>query len=55
VFSHYITDGDGISAAASVNFPVYSVDALPRGRQNAEKQSAMFKVVVDELLTRLSP
>ncbi|PEM44308.1 ParA family protein [Bacillus toyonensis] len=54
VFDHYITDGDGISAAASVNLPVYSYDHLPRSRDNAKKQADYLERLVDEFLTRIN-
>lgn len=53
VFTNYITDGDGISAAASVNLPVYSSEYLPRGNQNAQKQSAYLRNVVTEFISRI--
>jgi chromosome partitioning protein len=53
VFDRYITDGDGISAAGSVNLPVYSFDHLPRSRDNAKKQSEYLELLVDEFITRI--
>lgn len=53
-FEHYITDGDGISTAASVNLPVYAYAQLPRAHQNAEKQAAYFEQLVGEFLARIN-
>ncbi len=53
IFGSYVTDGDGISAAAQMNFPVYSYEDLPRAHQNAQKQAEYFGRVVDELLQRI--
>lgn len=54
VFDTYVTDGDGVAAAASVNFPVYSNSFLPRAKANATKQGGQFMSAVDELLARLN-
>lgn len=53
VFSNYVTDGDGISAAAQMNLPVFAYSDLPRAHQNAEKQADYMGRVVDEFVTRI--
>lgn len=53
LFTNYVTDGDGISAAAQMNLPVYAYSDLPRAHQNAEKQARYLERVVDEFITRI--
>lgn len=53
VFKNYVTDGDGISAAAQMNLPVYAYSDLPRAHQNAEKQAGYLERVVDEFISRI--
>lgn len=53
VFDSYVTDGDGISAAAQMNIPVFAYRDLPRAHQNAEKQADYLGKVVDEFVTRI--
>jgi hypothetical protein len=53
VFDHYVTDGDGISAAAQANLPVYAYSDLPRAYPNAKKQAEYLEEVVTEFLTRV--
>lgn len=53
IFDNYITDGDGISAAAQVNLPVFAFSDLPRAQANAEKQATYMGRVVDEFLNRI--
>jgi chromosome partitioning protein len=53
VFDSYVTDGDGISAAAQMNIPVFAFSDLPRAHQNAEKQARYLASVVDEFITRV--
>ena len=53
VFTNYVTDGDGISAAAQMNLPVFAYSDLPRAHQNAEKQATYLERVVDEFVTRI--
>ena len=53
VFQRYVTDGDGISAAAQMNLPVFAYTDLPRANQNAEKQAKYLEKVVDEFVTRI--
>jgi chromosome partitioning protein len=53
VFENYVTDGDGVSAAAQMNLPVFAFSDLPRSHQNAEKQAEYFSRVVDEFVTRI--
>lgn len=53
VFSNYVTDGDGISAAAQMNLPVFAYSDLPRAHQNAEKQADYMGKVVDEFVARI--
>ncbi|KWF02635.1 ParA family protein [Burkholderia pseudomultivorans] len=53
IFTNYVTDGDGISAAAQMNLPVYAYTDLPRSNQNAEKQAKYMERVVDEFVTRI--
>ncbi|QFF98034.1 chromosome partitioning protein [Psychrobacillus glaciei] len=52
-FDRYITDGDGISTAASVNLPVYSFNQLPRSRDNAQKQSKYFDLLIEEFIEKI--
>ncbi len=52
-FNKYVTDGDGIAAAASLNLPVYSHQQLPRSNQNAQKQAEYFEELVKEFLVRI--
>ncbi len=54
VFTNYVTDGDGISAAAQMNLPVYAYGDLPRSHQNAEKQASYLEKVVDEFVSRIT-
>lgn len=53
VFENYVTDGDGISAAAQMNLPVYAYSDLPRSHQNAEKQARYLERVVSEFVARI--
>lgn len=53
LFENYITDGDGMSAAAQVNLPVFAFRDLPRAQQNAEKQASYMERVVDEFHQRI--
>ncbi|MEE1923214.1 AAA family ATPase [Pseudomonas sp. 148P] len=53
IFENYITDGDGISAAADMNLPVFAVTDLPRSHQNAGKQAGYMGAVVDEFVKRI--
>lgn len=53
LFENYITDGDGMSAAAQVNLPVFAFSDLPRAQQNAEKQANYMGRVVDEFYKRI--
>ena len=53
VFDNYVTDGDGISAAAQMNIPVFAYSDLPRAHSNAEKQARYLENVVDEFATRV--
>lgn len=52
-FTNYVTDGDGMSAAAQVNLPVFAYTDLPRSQQNAEKQAEYLNRVVDEFHKRI--
>ena len=53
VFDNYLTDGDGISTASSINVPVYAYDSLPRSNQNAQKQAELLYEIIDELINRV--
>lgn len=53
IFQNYVTDGDGISAAAEMNLPVYAHSDLPRAQQNAAKQASYLGRVVDEFVQRI--
>lgn len=53
LFENYITDGDGMSAAAQVNLPVFAFSDLPRSQPNAEKQASYMGRVVDEFYNRI--
>lgn len=53
VFENYVTDGDGVSAAAQVNLPVYAYSDLPRAHQNAQKQAGYLEQVVEEFIARI--
>lgn len=53
VFENYVTDGDGMSAAAQMNLPVFAFSDLPRAQQNAEKQANYLSRVVDEFYKRI--
>ncbi|WP_312942708.1 AAA family ATPase [Oscillibacter sp.] len=53
VFTNYLTDGDGISAAASINIRVFAYDDLPRSNQNAKKQSEYLFGIVDEIIAKV--
>lgn len=53
-FDRYITDGDGISTTASVNLPVYSFNHLPRSRDNAQKQSNYFDLLIEEFIEKIT-
>ncbi|KAB2951076.1 AAA family ATPase [Heliorestis acidaminivorans] len=53
VFKKYVTDGDGISVAASVNLPVYAHSYLPRSNPNAKKQSEYLTDLVDEFIKKI--
>ncbi|MFC5604756.1 ParA family protein [Sporosarcina koreensis] len=52
-FDRYITNGDGIAVAASVNLPVYSFKYLSRSRDNAAKQSIYFSNLTEEFIGKL--
>ncbi len=52
-FKNYVTDGDGMSAAAQMNLPVFAFSDLPRSQQNAEKQATYLGRVVDEFHKRI--
>jgi chromosome partitioning protein len=47
-FKCYVTDGDGMSAAAQMNLPVFAYGDLSRSQQNAEKQATYLERMVDE-------
>lgn len=53
VFTNYITDGDGMSAAAQANLPIFAFSDLPRSQQNAEKQAQYMERVVNEFAQRI--
>lgn len=53
IFKNYITDGDGISAAAQMNIPVFAYGDLPRAHGNAEKQAGYLWKVVEEFIDRI--
>jgi chromosome partitioning protein len=53
VFTYFVTDGDGISAAAQMNIPVFAHADLPRSNKNAEKQASYLELVVDEFVSRV--
>lgn len=53
VFTNYVTDGDGITAASQMNLPVFAYSDLPRAHQNAQKQAEYLNRVVDEFSTRI--
>ena len=53
IFDNYVTDGDGMSAAAQVNLPVFAFQDLPRSQQNAEKQATYMNRVVEEFCKRI--
>ena len=53
IFTNYVTDGDGMSAAAQVNLPVFAYSDLPRSQPNAEKQASYLERVVDEFFNRI--
>jgi len=53
VFENYVTDGDGMSAAAQANLPVFAYRDLPRSQQNAEKQARYLERVIDEFCNRI--
>lgn len=53
VFNNYLTDGDGISAASSINIPVFAYRDLPRANQNGAKQSKYLYKIVDELISKV--
>lgn len=53
VFENYLTDGDGISAAASINIRVFAYDNLPRANQNGQKQAAYLFDIVDEIINKI--
>ncbi|MED5593623.1 ParA family protein [Janthinobacterium sp. P210006] len=53
IFENYVTDGDGMSAAAQVNLPVFAFSDLPRSQPNAEKQATYMERVVDEFFNRI--
>ncbi|MBT2289494.1 AAA family ATPase [Paenibacillus albidus] len=54
VFDNYITDGDGISVAGSVNLPIFAHEHLPRSNANAEKQARYFKKLADEFIIKIN-
>lgn len=53
VFENYLTDGDGIATASSINIPVYAFADLPRANQNGEKQAAYLNDIINELITKI--
>ena len=53
VFENYLTDGDGIAAASSINVPVYAFADLPRANQNGEKQAEYLNDIIDELIAKI--
>lgn len=53
VFVNYLTDGDGIATASSINIPVYAFADLPRANQNGEKQAEYLNDIIDELITKI--
>lgn len=53
IFQNYITDGDGMSAAAQLNLPIFAFSDLPRAQSNAEKQATYMGRVVDEFFKRI--
>lgn len=53
VFDNYLTDGDGIAAAASSNIRVFAYDNLPRSNQNGEKQASYLFNIVDEVIKKI--
>ncbi|KRA41606.1 AAA family ATPase [Pseudoxanthomonas sp. Root630] len=53
LFKNYVTDGDGMSAAAQANLPIFAYNDLPRAQQNAEKQANYMGKVVDEFCARI--
>lgn len=53
VFENYLTDGDGISAAASINIRVFAHDDLPRANQNGQKQATYLFDIVDEIISKI--
>lgn len=53
VFENYLTDGDGIATASSINIPVYAFADLPRANQNGEKQAGYLNDIIDELITKI--
>lgn len=53
VFENYLTDGDGISAAASINIRVFAYDDLPRSNQNGKKQATCLFGIVDEIISTI--
>lgn len=53
IFDNYVTDGDGMSAAAQMNLPVFAFNDLPRAQSNAEKQATYLNRVVDEFYARI--
>jgi len=50
VFQNYVTDGDGISSASQMGFPVYG---LTGSSVNARKQADAMQAVLCEMLERL--
>ncbi|MGV3489544.1 MAG: ParA family protein, partial [Tuberibacillus sp.] len=50
VFHHYLTNGDGITKASSLGYPVY---ALETSNQNAQRQAQMLREILRELLQRM--
>ncbi|QHW35050.1 AAA family ATPase [Paenibacillus rhizovicinus] len=53
VFSEFITDGDGISVAGSVNLPIYAHEYLPRSNSNAKKQAEYFEKLSNEFILKI--
>ena len=53
IFENYVTDGDGMSAAAQMNLPIFAFSDLPRSQSNAEKQATYMERVVDEFQNRI--
>lgn len=50
VFQNYVTDGDGISGASQLGFPVYAVN---KSNANGRKQADAMQAVLCEMLERI--